>query len=121
MSDRDQIPALIGIASNPAQLVAAQHTAAARLLKATHIEYPHDGCAITLSVLLQDAGIAVPDIYMALAMGDALKKRGWEVVPVGEQEAGDVGSTCGTEPHPGYDHIYLVLKKLSPDEMVIAD
>jgi hypothetical protein len=32
-----------------------------------------------------------------------------------------LGSTCGTEAHHGFDHIYLVLKKLNDDEMVIAD
>jgi hypothetical protein len=38
-----------------------------------------------------------------------------------DQWAGHVGSTCGPAPKPGYDHIYLVLKTLNPDEMVIAD
>ena len=121
MSDGQCIEALINVAADPAQLVAAQHDAAARLLKATGIPYPHDGCAITLSVLLQDAGIDVSDTYQALALGKVLKERGWDVIPVGSQRAGDVGSTCGPDPKPGYDHIYLVLKALSPDEMVIAD
>lgn len=120
MSDKECIANLINIASNPAQL-AAQHDAAARLLNATGIQFPHDGCAITLSVLLQDAGIDVPDTYMAIGLGTVLKERGWGVIPVGSQDAGDVGSTCGPSPNPGYDHIYLVLKTLSSDEMVIAD
>jgi hypothetical protein len=32
-----------------------------------------------------------------------------------------VGSTCGSVPHHGTDHIYLVLKFVNSDEMVVAD
>jgi hypothetical protein len=84
--------------------------------------YPHDGCAVTLSVLLQDAGIPVPDIYQAIALGDELKNtRSWQLIAVGSQRAGDIGSTCGPSPHHGTDHIYVVLKTLNSDEMVVAD
>jgi hypothetical protein len=48
-------------------------------------------------------------------------KRAWQVIGVGDQKDGDVGSTCGTQPHHGFDHIYLVLKVLNSDEMVVAD
>ena len=84
--------------------------------------YPHDGCAITLSVLLRDSGIQVPLIYQAIALGQHLRDtRNWQVVPPGQHEVGDVGSTCGTVAHHGFDHIYVVLKKLNDDEMLIAD
>jgi hypothetical protein len=83
--------------------------------------YPKDGCAITLSVLLQDAGIAVKDTYQAFALGNLLKARKWDVISIGEQRIGDVGSTCGATPVHGRDHIYLVLDVLNSDEMVIAD
>lgn len=71
---------------------------------------------------LQNAGIAVPDTYQAITLGNTLKsKRNWQVIPIGQQRSGDVGSTCGAEPNHGSDHIYLVLKTLNDDEMVIAD
>jgi hypothetical protein len=122
MSDSQFIPTLLQIASDAQQLITAQQTAAKRLLDYDNEVYPNDGCAITLSVLLQEAGINVADTYQAIVLGNTLKlKRKWQVIPVGQQKAGDVGSTCGTEPNHGSDHIYLVLKTLNDDEMVIAD
>lgn len=122
MGDGQFIPALLKLASDAQQLLNAQHEAAKKLLDYDGEVYPHDGCAITLSVLLQNAGINVPDTYQAIVLGNALKsKRNWQVIAVGQQQPGDVGSTCGSEPHHGSDHVYLVLKKLNDDEMVIAD
>ena len=121
MADRDFIANLLQLAGTEATLDEAQHAAARKLYEHDKEIYPADGCAITLSVLLQTAGIAVPDTFMALDLGAVLKKRGWTVVPVGQQQAGDVGSTCGAVAHHGQDHIYLVLKPVNADEMVIAD
>lgn len=122
MSDADEIAPLLKIASDPSALVAAQRVAAQRLLAYDGETYPHDGCAITLSVLLQEAGIDVADQFQAIALGRALERdRGWTRVSLGDQQAGDVGSTCGATPDHGRDHIYLVLKPLNADEMVIAD
>jgi hypothetical protein len=122
MSDGQYIPNLLKIASDPSQLVAAQHVAAKRLVDFDGEIYPSDGCAITLSVLLQDAGIAVPDTFQAIVLGNLLKsKRNWQVIALGEQQPGDVGSTCGPKPDHGRDHIYLVVKVLNTDEMVVAD
>jgi hypothetical protein len=72
-------------------------------------------------VLLQEAGISVPDTFQAIVLGQLLKKRGWIQIPIGSQIAGDVGSTCGQTPHHGTDHIYLVLRPVNSDEMVVAD
>ncbi len=120
--DAQFIPALLNLGSDANQLLAAQHTAARRLLDFDGEVFPSDGCAITLSVLLQDAGIAVKDTFLAFDLGNLLKsKRGWQVIPVGGQKEGDVGSTCGAQPDHGADHIYLVLKVLNSDEMVVAD
>jgi hypothetical protein len=119
--DGQHVADLIRIASDPAQLLTAQHIAAQRLLNYDREVYPSDGCAITLSVLLQQAGIAVADTYRAFDLGNLLKSRGWQPIAVGQQQPGDVGSTCGTVPHHGTDHIYLVLKNVNADEMVIAD
>jgi len=107
MSDDQCIPNLIEIASDSYQLQTAQHVAAKKLLDYDGEIFPQDGCAITLSVLLQEAGIAVPDIYRAIDLGDQLKtERNWQVISIGEQQAGDVGSTCGVEPNHGSDHVF---------------
>jgi hypothetical protein len=120
--DGQYIAALLQLAGNTDQLVAAQQVAAKRLLDYDGEKYPTDGCAITLSVLLQEAGIAVADTYLAFDLGNTLKNnRSWQVVAVGQQQAGDVGSTCGSTPHHGTDHIYFVLQLVNTDEMVVAD
>jgi hypothetical protein len=122
MADGGYIPSLIKLGSNAPQLVAAQHLAAQRLLAYDGETYPQDGCAITLSVLLQQAGISVADTYQAIALGNLLKtERTWQVIALGDQQPGDIGSTCGPTPNHGSDHVYLVLKVLNSDEMVIAD
>jgi hypothetical protein len=121
-SDGQYIPSLLKLASDPNQLVAAQQVAAKRLLNYDGELYPSDGCAITLSVLLQEAGIGVADTYLAFELGKLLKDgRGWQFISIGNQQPGDVGSTCGSTPHHGTDHIYLVLKIVNSDEMVVAD
>ena len=121
MSDQGNIEKLVAIGSNADLLVAAQHVAAKRLLDYDGEEYPHDGCAITLSVLLQDAGIKTADVFTAIELTQTLKDRGWTKIELGQQAAGDVGTTCGKTPVHGQDHIYLVLKPVNSDEMVIAD
>src|ERR1700722_15133405 len=121
MSDLQDIPTLLAIASDANQLLAAQHTAAANLLKYDGEKYPSDGWAIPLSVLLQEAGIDVQDTYQAIELGRILMERNWETIHVGQQQNGDVGSTCGTEPNHGSDHIYLVVQVMNSDEMVVAD
>jgi predicted chitinase/pimeloyl-ACP methyl ester carboxylesterase len=120
-NDVIKIPSLLRIASDSSQLQDAQAKAAKRLLTYDGEQYPSDGCAITLSVLLQEAGIDVPDTFQAIVLGRLLIKRGWTQIPLGSQAAGDVGSTCGQTPHHGTDHIYLVLRPVNADEMVIAD
>ena len=120
--DGGAIGNLLGIASNPQTLQAAQAVAAQRLLNYDGEKYPQDGCAVTLSVLLQESGINVPDTYMAIDMCRLLQTRGWTEIAVGEQRKGDVGSTCGAVAHHGTDHVYVVLRDLgSGDEMVVAD
>ncbi|MDN7569962.1 hypothetical protein [Burkholderia contaminans] len=122
MSDKDAIPYLIDLASNPGQLQTVEQIAARKLLDYDGEVYPSDGCAITLSILLQQAGISVPDTFQAIELARILKEvRNWTVIKVGDQHDGDIGSTCGTTPDHGQDHIYLVLRALNIDEMVIAD
>jgi hypothetical protein len=112
---------LLAIASNPQTLQAGQAVAAQRLLAYDGEKYPQDGCAITLSVLLQEAGVKVPDTFMAIDVCDLLQSRGWTKITVGSQQKGDVGSTCGVVAHHGTDHVYVVLRDLNADEMIVAD
>jgi len=122
MSDRDHVKSLLEQGSNAALLQIGQMKAAQLLLAYDGEKYPQDGCAVTLSVLMQAAGIDVPNTYTAIELGRLLRdKRGWKVIPVGKQLPGDVGSTCGDAPNHGVDHIYLVVKNVNPDEMLVAD
>lgn len=121
MSDGDRIATLIKLGSDSEQLQNSEHAAAKKLLAMDGEVYPSDGCAITQSCLLQAAGIAVPDTFLAISFGTLLEKRGWARIAVGQQRAGDIGSTCKAEPDHGNDHVYLVLRVVSDDEMVIAD
>lgn len=121
MSDKDHIKTLLEQGTNAALLQISQMKAA-QLLLAYDGEYPRDGCAITLSVLMQAAGIDVPNTYTAIELGRRLRdKRGRKVIAPGNQQPGDVGSTCGEEPNHGVDHIDLLVKNLGPDEMLVAD
>ncbi len=120
--DASHINSLIAVAANAATLDIVQRRAAQKLLAYDGEIYPHDGCAITLSLLLQESGINVTDIYQAISLTRELRDtRKWKVIPVGSQLPGDIGTTCGETPNHGYDHIYVVLKKLNDDEMLIAD
>jgi len=83
--------------------------------------YPSNGCAITLWILLEWAGIDLPRNFMALGLGKELEQRGWTRIKTGEQQAGDVGSTCGLTPRHGIDHIYFVLDALNPTECRVVD
>lgn len=125
MDDAALIPNLIKLASSAASLDEAEEKASQALLV---VETPaaakelEDGCAATASALLCMAGVDVPMTLLALGLDELLQKRGWKVIPVGQQQAGDLGSTCyGGERHPGSDHIFTVCKVLNEQEMVVAD
>ena len=77
MNDQSRIETLLAVARDKARLQAAQSIAGKRLLTYDGTVYPKDGCAITLSVLMQDAGIPIPDIFWALEITNELKARGW--------------------------------------------
>lgn len=121
MSDADRVPELLTIASNPNTLNAAQEAAALALLRFDGEKYPSDGCAITQSELLIEAGIDIPLTFLALGLDKLLQERGWQRIPVGQQKAGDLGSTCVAYPRHGSDHIYLVIHVMNSDEMIVAD
>lgn len=83
--------------------------------------YPRNGCASTLAVLLKRCGIDVGDEVYARRLAGLLLQRGWERVPVGQQRAGDVGTSCLDERHPGVDHVYFVLDVDHHGRMTVFD
>lgn len=120
--DAAAITGLLRMASDSATFHDVQQKAAKKLLDYDGEVYPRDGCAITLSLLLQRAGIPVPDTYQALALTNLLKNtRHWQKVALGQQRPGDVGTTCGDVADHGRDHIYLLLKMNNDNEMLVAD
>lgn len=121
MNDSALVAKLVALASTDEGLQEAQRVAARKLLAMDGEHYPADGCAITQSALAQAAGLDVPDTYLAIEYGRMLQKRGWQLVPLGAQRAGDVGSTCKDAPDHGSDHVYLVLRAVNDDEMIVAD
>lgn len=87
-TDGSRIDKLLSIAGTAASLQNAQDIAAQRLKDYDGEIYPSDGCAITLSVLLQKSGIEVEDTFMAIDMCRVLKDRGWERISIGDQRRG---------------------------------
>ncbi|HWA84353.1 MAG TPA: hypothetical protein VG820_12995 [Fimbriimonadaceae bacterium] len=118
---QNAVDRILGLAQDPARWDTVQSEAAGRLLRYDGEQYPTDGCAITLSVLFQMAGLDLADTYRAIDFGRTLEQRGWNRIEVGKQKPGDVGSTCGDQPQHGVDHVYLVVEVFDPKEMLVAD
>jgi hypothetical protein len=117
MSDAARIPKLIERGGTAEGLKAAREEA-----EDAWQFYPTNGCAAHLSALLRQSGIDVRMILGAGALARTIEQRGWERIRVGDQQPGDVGVTFDNDPTPpGADHIYLVVKRLGDDEMMIAD
>lgn len=94
----------------------------ARSVARAHLpEFPHDGCAAFLSSLFVEAGITIGTIVSAGVLANVLESRHWQRVPVGKQHAGDVGVTKDDNGNGIPDHIYLVLRTIGTDEMLIVD
>lgn len=115
--DAQHIDKLIALGSTEAGLAAARATAARALPG-----YPSNGCAAHLSALLQAAGVNVPMTLGAGNLAHRIRQRGWRRIDLGNQQPGDIGVTYDFDPTPpGADHIYLVIERRGPDEMMIAD
>jgi len=114
--DVDHIPQLIAVGGSARGIAKAR----ARAKKAWP-PFPHNGCAANLSALLQLAGVDVPMTLGAGKLAHIIRERGWSKIDVGEQSAGDVGVTFDEGGNPGADHIYLVLRTVDADEMIISD
>jgi hypothetical protein len=119
--DRDRIAGLLAQAVDPDRLCAAQALAARRLLSPEGDVFPADGCAMTLSLLMRAVGFEVPELCWAIDVPATLLARGWIEVLPGSQRAGDIGSTCREEKHHGEDHVFLVVRCVNQDEMIVVD
>jgi hypothetical protein len=125
--DKDQIPKLLEIAKSREGLAEAQRIAAKALADAHEPPFPKNGCAATLSALLELSGINVKMTLgagrLAHMLGGQINSTGrrWDHIAVGDQQAGDVGVTFDEGGTPGADHIYLVVQRINGDEMLIAD
>jgi hypothetical protein len=91
--------------------------------RARYDKFPKLGCAAYLSCLLRNSGIGVPFTLGAGKLAHVLEReRGWKLVSVGQQRAGDVGVAFDNDKTiPGSDHVYLVLEAINRDDMVISD
>ena len=114
---------LIADASDPTNFAHRQDEASHVLpTRCSGTVWPHNGCAIMQSVLLRHAGLTdLPYTCMALDLVNALKNRGWNRIEVGDQQPGDIGTTCGDVYHEGVDHVYLMLDCDENGMMTVAD
>ena len=120
--DKDCIPQLIALGSNTTSIQHIQDLAAKEMQKAGLGYTLHNACAATLSEFLIASGIGVPVTLGAGNLARRLKEdRQWTPVDVGKQQAGDVAVTKDLTAPAGADHIFLVVKRVDADEMVIAD
>ncbi len=121
-SDAQHINRMLQIAKDPVAFEKVRQDAGVKLWDEARLKYPTDACAITLTELMQHAGIAIKDELMALGLTNILhRQRGWQVIPNGQQQPGDVGTTCHNTPTHNADHIYLVVEVINKDEMLVAD
>lgn len=124
--DKDCIEKLIQLGKTPDEIMAARAVAAQKMGITNHGASLPNGCAATLCALLQKAGIPIGVIPLAgrfvTALAGPFNSRNWDHIPVGAQQPGDIGVTYDLDPTPhGADHVYLVLKNIDGDKMLIAD
>ncbi|QNP40513.1 hypothetical protein [Lysobacter solisilvae (ex Woo and Kim 2020)] len=124
--DGDHVPELIRLGGSSAGLAQAQGIAAQAMAAAGLPAFPKNACAANLSALLQLAGLDFPMTFgagkLAYMLGGKFDSRRWVHVRAGDQIEGDVGVTYDNDTSiPGSDHIYLVVKRVDTDRMVIAD
>jgi len=117
----DFIKCLLAEATDPGTLREVQKEAARRLCAHNGETYAENGSAITLSLLLQKAGLDIADVFGAFCLTEFLTKTGWKEIVVGNQRPGDIGTTCWDAPRNGADQLYLVVEVNGEDEMVVVD
>ncbi|MBV9076705.1 MAG: hypothetical protein JO048_04390, partial [Methylobacteriaceae bacterium] len=120
--DAARIPRLIELGADPEQCREIRERAFAAMTRIYGKPTARNACACTLSMFLRASGVDVEVEYGAGNLARILEKeRGWQRVPVGQQQPGDVGVTQDRLPPAGADHIYLVVARLDADRMLIAD
>jgi hypothetical protein len=129
-SERSLVLAMIPWLKSAANLAYIDEEANEFLIEAGAAPFPHNACAATQSAILIEAGLMDLDdpskpmkpILGALALDNYLhNKRGWTRVPLGEQQVGDIGTTCGTSPHAGRDHVFMWWKINNTHEGLVID
>jgi hypothetical protein len=113
--DKDHIPALVQLGSSKQGVEKVQSLAEKVMDENGYGFTMHNACAATLSEFLNLAGVGVPITLGAGNLARRIKNRGWNQVPVGDQQAGDVAVAASDV------HIFLVVQTIDKDLMVIAD
>ncbi|QND60148.1 hypothetical protein [Mesorhizobium huakuii] len=120
--DASKIAKLVSVASDPQKCEAIREQGKEAMIPIYGEATSHNACAATLCCFLNAADINVPMERGAGALAKYLEKtRGWARVKVGGQKPGDVAVCFDNTKPAGADHIYLVVKCLDSDEMLIAD
>ncbi|MGN8092813.1 caspase family protein [Methylobacterium sp. 22177] len=121
-ADGSRIQRLIDLGSDPASCARLREHARQAMARIYGKPTFKNACAATLSIFLREAGIDVPLEYGAGRLARILERdRGWQRIPVGKQQAGDVAVTEDNGPPAGSDHVFLVVERLGSDKMLIAD
>lgn len=113
--DKDHIPQLIQLGSTATGVQAAQARAKQDMADNGYGATLHNACAATLSEFLKMSNINVPITLGAGNLARRIKNRGWDMIDVGYQTAGDVAVAENNV------HIFFVVKTVDHDEMIIAD
>ncbi len=120
--DADRIAALVTLGADPQRAAVIRERGRTAMIRIYGKKTSRNACAATLCCFLEAAGIDVPMEYGAGNLARHLeKKRGWSRVSVGRQQPGDVAVCYDRMAPPGADHVYLVVKRVDADEMLIAD
>jgi hypothetical protein len=113
--DKDHIAKLVSLGSTFAGVKAAQERAA-QIMEQNGYGYTlTNACAATLSEFMNLAGINVPITLRVTNLARRVAARGWDIVAKGHQHPGDVAIAENDV------HIFLVVKTIDQDEMIIAD
>jgi len=84
--------------------------------------FPTNGCANFLSAMLQLASLGVGTHMLAQDLAETLEnKAGWHRVDLADYQAGDVGVTDARIDPPNADHIYLVMRRIDSNDMMVVD
>jgi hypothetical protein len=113
--DKDQVAEMVRKGSTAAGVVQIQTLAKADMQKAHYGFTLHNACAATLSEFMISSLINVPVTLGVTDLARRIAARGWVRINVGDQQAGDVAVAESDV------HIFLVLKAIDRDMMLIAD